>query len=295
MFRFDEYARLAAHGVQRAQSWRIGLAVALIVVIYVVANLAILIAGLGLDQLEALPDLVTASAYVTQIILLPFGVILVLTLLVHKVVHHGPVGALFQVAPGRHLRQFAIAALLALAAILLPALLPLEGPAVSQQMPVAHWARLLPLSLALLAIQTLTEEVVFRGYLQRYLAAAFPNPLVWWFVPSLLFGLLHYDTEIYGENAALVALSAFLLGLLLAEITARTGSIAASWGIHFANNAVSLLIWTLPGPLSGLGLYVAEVSPADPVAMRLSIISGIVQILVIYALYLGWLRWRHHR
>jgi hypothetical protein len=58
----------------------------------------------------------------------------------------------------------------------------------------------------------------------------------------------------------------FLFAVLAADLTARTGSLGAAWGFHFANNCVAILVVALDGPLSGLALYtvpMAEMSAAE--------------------------------
>ncbi len=141
------------------------------------------------------------------------------------------------------------------------------------------WLSALPLALLLVALQTGAEELLFRGYLQQQLAARFGSPLIWAVVPSLVFGALHYAPSSAGANAWMVAGAAALFGLAAADLTARTGSIGAAWGFHFANNVVALLLVATDGALSGLALYrmpyrmddpaVAWVLPIDLLSMAL--------------------------
>ena len=52
-------------------------------------------------------------------------------------------------------------------------------------------------------------------------------------------------------------------GLCAADLTARTGSIGAAWGFHFANNVVAILVVSLSGTLSGLALYITPFAASD--------------------------------
>ena len=124
------------------------------------------------------------------------------------------------------------------------------------------WARLLPLALPLVALQCTAEELFFRGYLLQGLAARFRSPLVWWLLPGLLFGALHWNPADFGGAAALAVASATLLGLLLADITARTGNLSAAIGIHLANNLAALLVLSPPSTLDALALLVLAPGPA---------------------------------
>lgn len=158
----------------------------------------------------------------------------------------------------RTLRDFVIAALLTwgLAAILMLIALPFSDPLVPN-LPFTEWLTWLPLALVAILLQTGSEEVLFRGYLQSQLAARFQATWVWLFVPSLMFGALHYlPGETVGPGLVYVA-STTLFGVIAADLTARTGSLGAAWGLHFANNCIAILVVVYLGAASGLGLYSA--------------------------------------
>ena len=57
-------------------------------------------------------------------------------------------------------------------------------------------------------------------------------------------------------------LAAGLIGLILGDVTARTGNLSLAMGLHFANNAIALLLVAMPSPLAALSLYLAPVDPA---------------------------------
>ncbi|MDW4498292.1 CPBP family intramembrane glutamic endopeptidase [Sulfitobacter sp. D35] len=131
-----------------------------------------------------------------------------------------------------------------------------------------RWLMLLPLSLAAILVQTGSEEIVFRGYLQQQLAARFRSPLVWMLLPALAFGAGHYLPEANGNNAGLIAVWALVFGLLMADLTARAGTLGPAIAVHFVNNASAMLIVSLPDELSGLSLYLAPFSADDEAALR---------------------------
>ncbi|SFH09392.1 hypothetical protein SAMN04488020_106221 [Palleronia marisminoris] len=150
------------------------------------------------------------------------------------------------------------------------------------------WAKLLPLALVLVLIQTGAEELIFRGYLLQQLAARFPLRVVWLVLPAVVFGALHYDPVTAGDNALLIAGSAAAFGLAAADLTARTGSLGAAWGLHFANNVAALLIVATKGTITGLALYVTPYA-ADDVELTGTLIAADSAVLVaIWAI----LRWR---
>ena len=122
----------------------------------------------------------------------------------------------------------------------------------AQQLP---W---LPLALLGLLIQTGTEELLFRGYLQQQLAARWRAPWVWMGIPAVIFGALHYSPQEYGLSAWFVVGWAILFGLAAADLTARTGNLGAAVGMHFANNAATMLFVGVEGRLDALTLFSAR-------------------------------------
>ncbi|GFE49244.1 hypothetical protein So717_09970 [Roseobacter cerasinus] len=125
------------------------------------------------------------------------------------------------------------------------------------------WLVLLPLSLLSVLVQVSAEEVLFRGYIQQQLAARFRSPLVWMLLPALLFGVGHYLPQEAGPNAQTIAVWAVLFGLLMADLTARAGTLGPAIAVHFVNNVTALLIVSMPDSLSGLALYHSPFSMAD--------------------------------
>lgn len=147
-------------------------------------------------------------------------------------------------------------------------LLPPWGAAdVEQNTALGLWLALLPLSLLAVLVQVSAEEVIFRGYLQQALAASGMPAVVWMGVPSLLFGLGHYDAGA-GSNAWLIVLWAVIFGMLMADLTARAGSIGPAIAVHLANNVLAMLLVGLQDSLNGLALYVYPLGIEDETAIR---------------------------
>ena len=64
--------------------------------------------------------------------------------------------------------------------------------------PAPSSLMLLPLAAILLFLRTGTEELFFHGNILQQLAARFQNPLIWFALPPIAFGLLHYELTVYG-------------------------------------------------------------------------------------------------
>ncbi|MDF1727913.1 MAG: CPBP family intramembrane metalloprotease [Sulfitobacter sp.] len=135
-------------------------------------------------------------------------------------------------------------------------------------LPLGTWLLVLPASLLGVLVQVSAEEIFFRGYLQQQLAARFTSPLVWMILPSVLFAVGHYSPSEAGPNAWIVVVWAGLFGLLMADLTARSGSLGPAIAVHFVNNVSAILIVSLPDSLSGLALYLTPFGMDDWEALR---------------------------
>ncbi len=154
-----------------------------------------------------------------------------------------------------------------------------------QQMPLIKWLTWLAPALCLLFLQTTAEEMVFRGYLQQQLAARFKSRWAWWVLPSVLFGLAHFNPILFGGNAWIIVAITTLMGLILADITARFGSLSPAMGLHFANNLVVMLFMNSPGQLSGMSFYLYSVDMQSE-QMKSAMLISLASMLVGYGIFM---------
>lgn len=248
------------------QIWRILLGLSLSMLIYGI-GIAMVFGGIfllsGPDGVQAwASEMIEASGPTgTLLILATFIGMAVGPMVAVMLLHRRRAGSLFGPLP-RTLRHFLVATVVCAFAYGLSFLLP-NDVRLEPAMERALWLSFLPMALVGILVQTGAEEVLFRGYLQQQLAARFASPLIWMVLPSMLFASLHYQPDVMGDNALYIVAATGLFGLLAADLTAKTGSIGAAWGFHFANNVVAILFVALDGPLSGLALYTAPLSAAS--------------------------------
>lgn len=282
---YAAHADFVAPAMARPALWRLCLGLALSLLVYVLGIAAIF----GILMLLSGPDGATAwmgrmasdgTPTATLLVLATFLGMGLGPILAARLLHGRGAASLF--GPRRRLvRHFAIGAGGCAAVYLLTTLIP-SGMAPERNLSTALWASFLPLALVGVLVQTGAEEVLFRGYIQQQMAARFASPLAWMVLPSALFAGLHYQPDVMGENAWVVVVAVFVFALLAADLTARTGTIGAAWGFHFANNCVAILFVAMDGPLSGLALFtlpVGEVAAAD---LRPLLLADIVVTLLIY-------------
>jgi membrane protease YdiL (CAAX protease family) len=162
---------------------------------------------------------------------------------------------------------------------------PSAAPLVRQAELVA-WAAWLPLALPAIFVQSAAEELLFRGYLQQGLAARFRSAWVWWLVPALMFGALHWNPVAFGANGWLGVLATAVIGLVLGDVAARTGNLSAPIGLHVANNVMAMLVVAPPSPVSQLALWRIALDPDDAALLRLLLFADLAATL------LAWAAWR---
>lgn len=213
-----------------------------------------------------------------------FGGLALGTIAAVRIVHRRGLPSLIGPGP-RALRHFVLGAVLPVPVYGLGALawVALAGFPVAGVAPGVWLFWLAPLILALL-VQTGAEELIFRGYLQQQLAARFKSPLVWMLLPSLGFGLLHYEPAMMGENVWLVVGATALFGLVAADLTARSGTLGLAWGLHFANNFLALALIAPQGDLAGAALLLLPFGLSDTAEMRGMLLFDMALILAVWGL-----------
>jgi membrane protease YdiL (CAAX protease family) len=152
----------------------------------------------------------------------------------------------------------------------------------TRQFDTVPWLIMMAWAIPMLFIQVTAEEVAFRGYLLQQLAARFASPIIWAVIPSILFGLLHFDPTADTSIAVLTVVGATLFGLLATDLTRITGNLGAAMGYHFVNNFLGLMVVGIPGRLSGLSMFLSGFSIDDVEALRMMLVLDISVMIVIW-------------
>ncbi|MEM6277317.1 MAG: type II CAAX endopeptidase family protein [Pseudomonadota bacterium] len=162
--------------------------------------------------------------------------------------------------------------------------------AAAEMRSLPAWLAFLPFACGAIAVQTLAEEVFYRGYLHHFASRFFRSPWGWLIVPSLAFGVAHVfnDTTSFGTVFTYIAYVT-CFGVAAADLTARTGSLGAAWGLHFANNVFVICVSAEEGGfMSGAALYIFQPLLQDYVpdgaALTLSLVYNLMFLLVMWLL-----------
>lgn len=273
MNRYAAHQAFVAPALPSAAVWRVIVGFLAASALYLLLNnllFGTLVNLFGPQDSRFVDELLTGKTPVAMFLLLgSFGLMVVsvavVTAVLHKRSFASLIGPLHLVGP----QFWRVTWLLILVGIVTYLLPPwdLGAPYVSN-MALGKWVLLLPLSLLAVFVQVSAEEIVFRGYVQQQLAARFKSPLVWMVLPSVLFAFGHYLPNEAGENAIIIALWAGVFGILMADLTARAGSLGPAIAVHFCNNVAAILITSLPDDLSGLALYLTPFGMQDSEQLR---------------------------
>lgn len=285
------FARFVAPARARPALWRLGLGLAIIAAAQAGCLFA-LVRGIALLQGASAADLwlgklaIASTPQSALTLLALFTPLLVATAVVVRAVHKRPVRSLLGAGALRDAVRGA--------GVTFIVFTPLVGGAFAlgltqPNLPVAVWAAVLPLALAGVAVQTLAEEAIFRGYLTQQLAARFRTRLIWVGIPAVLFGLLHLDPGRLGAAAPAIVGAATLFGLIATDLTVRSGNLGTAWGVHFANNTVGLVVLGSPGSLTGLALRVSDQGTGDLAARPALILVSVLPLAI------AWLILRRRR
>lgn len=125
---------------------------------------------------------------------------------------------------------------------------------VTQAMSLPLWLLALPVACVAVLIQTGTEELLYRGYLMQSLGGQRDNALLWMGLPAALFGLSHYSSALPFETTLQHVIWTTAFGLAAADLTARTGNLGAAIGFHFCFNLPLVVLYAIPGEVSGFSL-----------------------------------------
>lgn len=241
--------------------WRYVLGVLLIVLMWQGVGLLPTVAlaiWVGLDQndttlfntetllFEGLPTEVIFADFMGMFLFLWLGVFLVVRFL-----HDRPFWSLFtplQRLNWRRVLQGALvfAAIYLAVGVIMEWLFPTPAEDIEYVLQPSKFLAFLPLALLLIPIQTSAEELLFRGYFMQGLGLIMNR----WgvaLVSSVLFALPHLlNPEVLDANLWIAFLPYWIIGLLLALITLRDGTLELALGVHASNNLMAFLLVTVP-------------------------------------------------
>ncbi|RYG23841.1 MAG: CPBP family intramembrane metalloprotease, partial [Burkholderiales bacterium] len=254
----------------RAQIWRTVVGIILIGVIWMVWTLALMFGSIGLGLVD--PDTFQAMFGMADVPLTYTDTIVMLLIslatiwgfslgvwLVARLLHKRSFSSVVAWDRRFSFSQFGVGCLIAagyLAVSMTWSFVSGHAPKRSE-LALETWLLALAPVAIVVFVQAASEELVFRGYLPQQLAGRFGSAIVWGFIPSVLFGLMHAANSPGNQTYALYYIAiASIMGMVMMAMVWRTGSLAAAIGFHFINNVGALtLAGSDQGP-SSIALFV---------------------------------------
>lgn len=143
----------------------------------------------------------------------------------------------------------------------------------------------LPLAIIFIPIQTLAEELVFRGHFYQAFGLATKNKWVSLVICSVIFGALHFTNSEMGIDAWKVGTVYIGSGFLIGFTVLISKGIEFGWAFHLINNLYLSTIVTFPGSsLDGPTLYVKPKPSADWILTEF-LVEVIILVLVVCVIY----------
>ncbi len=143
------------------------------------------------------------------------------------------------------------------------------------------------LCLVFMPIQTLVEEVFFRGYLLQGLSQVFKNGIVPLIITSVLFAFAHLSNPEIGAYGKGLMLGYYIMfALFMGAITLLSEGLELAYGIHLANNLVSALLLTSKHSV----LKTDAIFFADTEDARAELVLAFCAIIAVFIIF--WLKYR---
>ncbi|MEM7240842.1 MAG: type II CAAX endopeptidase family protein [Pseudomonadota bacterium] len=272
----------------RIEIWRVLATLAVWFVLYLALSTLVLGVFEALQSPDGANSLLSGrfDTPIQMIVLFSTFVVWVLALaLPLRLFHKRGLGSLLGAGFGRLAKFFIMGVLFYAGIIFLLGLFVGSAPVLEDNLAYSTWLRFLVPGLILLLIQVSAEELLFRGYLQQQLAARFNKVWPALVIPSVLFSLGHFTTDNGVWQGVLLVCATGLLGLLLAEVTYRTGNLGAAIGIHFLNNLLGMFVVSYQEFASGLALYRAQNYYDDPSLFERDLVFQVWLLFIGLALY----------
>lgn len=152
----------------------------------------------------------------------------------------------------------------------------------------AEFLAFLVVGLALIPIQSGTEELLFRGYILQSLGLKVRNPVILSIMNGLFFWLPHLGNPEVEVDFWLVSSMYVTLGIFFTAITLRSQGLELALGAHIANNLFMTVVASYPaGALPASAFF--TVTTLDPVY---GLASLLVSALLFYGIiFIGFRRW----
>ena len=143
-------------------------------------------------------------------------------------------------------------------------------------------------SLLFIPLQSATEEIIVRGYMNQGLGQYIKSPWVVFAITSLFFMALHLGNPEATSSAdkglymhVLTMSSYFLFGYLLCVLVYFEGGLETAIGVHVANNLFAAIFVNYEGSvLPTPSVYIASINPSYDLPVSIAMLTLVTLILI---------------
>jgi membrane protease YdiL (CAAX protease family) len=152
---------------------------------------------------------------------------------------------------------------------------------------------LILIGIALIPIQTSTEEYVFRGYLMQGFAVLAKNKWFPLLMTSLIFGSMHWFNPEVTKMGNIIMIYYIGTGLFLGIITLMDEGIELALGFHAANNLIGALLITSDWSVFKThSLFIDKSEPSAGFDVILPVVIIYPILLFIFSKKYNWNNWK---
>ena len=275
--------------------WIVGLTLILWAIFYMVLSSFFILIISNLLSLDNLKYGLFTTPIEVYVLLSTFLIWLVVFLILVKLFHKRGLNSLIGKSKLIFFKNFIYAIIISGIFIIFSQNLIPNNEKIIENLRFSKWLSVLPLGMFLMFIQVSAEELLFRGYLQQQLATWVKSRWFFMVVPSLIFGLMHYDGTMGIKIGLIVVAVTGILGLFLADLTYRTGNLGAAIGVHFANNFSAMFWVSYQEQISGLSRYIAPEFFNKPKMFHEAALSMLITTAILFLIYFFIMEWRERR
>ena len=150
--------------------------------------------------------------------------------------------------------------------------------------PAKFWIYL-PVALIFIPLQTLSEELFFRGYLYQGIGLATKNKWLALLFSASIFGLFHFGNSEMIIDFWKMGIIYIGSGVMIGMSVMLSKGIEFGWGFHLINNLYLSTISTFPGSsLSGPTLYAIPKPTGDRILLEF-FIQFVIFMLILLVVY----------
>lgn len=148
------------------------------------------------------------------------------------------------------------------------------------------------ITIFLLIFQTSFEEFLFRGYLMQAFTVATKTRWAPLLITSIIFGLMHISNPEVKEFGVLMTMPTYIIyGLVMGLVVVMDNGLEIALGMHFANNALSSILFTTTASVLKTPALFLETNPTLSMTDNIMMLLSSIAFLIVCSFIFKWKDW----